>query len=233
MKEGICFVVGAGECSGPGFRPKKEDFVIAADAGLQYLNRWGISADLIIGDFDTLKDVPDGDNVIRLNCEKDDTDMLAAVREGIKAGYVRFHIYGGTGGRIDHTLANLQVLSYLAENGMQGFLFGEHSIITAIADGELAFEPVSAGWLSVFSCSDRAEGVFLQGLKYPLKDAVLTNTFPVGTSNEFVGEKSRIQVKKGILAVVFPREAKEKIIEPVPHRKHRPEHSAGDGKGRI
>ncbi len=85
------------------FRPAENDFVIAADAGLRYLEQAGILADLVIGDFDTLKEIPTGANVVRLNCEKDDTDMLAAVREGIKAGYKEFHIYGGTGGRIDHT----------------------------------------------------------------------------------------------------------------------------------
>ena len=93
------------------FRPAENDFVIAADAGLRYLEQDEILADLVIGDFDTLKEIPTGANVVRLSCEKDDTDILAAVREGIKAGYAEFHIYGGTGGRIDHTLANLQVLA--------------------------------------------------------------------------------------------------------------------------
>ena len=68
------------------FRPTANDFVIAADAGLRYLEQGGILADLVIGDFDTLEEIPIGANVVRLSCEKDDTDMLAAVREGIKAG---------------------------------------------------------------------------------------------------------------------------------------------------
>lgn len=93
------------------FRPAENDFVITADAGFRYLEQAGILADLVIGDFDTLKEISTGANVVRLSCEKDDTDILAAVREGIKAGYAEFHIYGGTGGRFDHTLANLQVLA--------------------------------------------------------------------------------------------------------------------------
>lgn len=239
MKNGICYVVGAGDCFGLEFQPTAEDLVIAADAGLRYLEQCGIAADLIIGDFDTLENAPSGTNVITLSCEKDDTDMLAAVREGIKAGYTEFHLYGGTGGRIDHTIANLQVLAYLAENGWKGYLHcpqnsfvrpvdkepkkagnsetsgnmpGSESIITAVTNGELCFSSFPSGYISVFSYSAKSEGVYLQGLKYPLADAMLTNTFPIGTSNEFIGEKSRISVKNGTLMIVFPRGAKEKIV---------------------
>lgn len=239
MKNGICYVVGAGDCLGLEFQPTSEDLVIAADAGLRYLEQSGITADLIIGDFDTLENAPAGTNVITLSCEKDDTDMLAAVREGIKAGYTEFHLYGGTGGRIDHTIANLQVLAYLSENGWKGYLHcpqnsfvrpvdkelkkadyaeasgnahGSESIITAVTNGELSFSQVPSGYISVFSYSEKSEGVCLQGLKYPLADATLSHTFPIGTSNEFIGAKSRISVKNGTLMIVFPREAKEKIV---------------------
>lgn len=88
LKNRICYIVGAGDCLGLEFHPSEEDLVIAADAGLRYLEQSGIAADLIIGDFDTLGNAPAGTNVITLSCEKDDTDMLAAVREGIKAGYL-------------------------------------------------------------------------------------------------------------------------------------------------
>ena len=239
MKNGICYVVGAGDCFSLEFQPSAEDLVIAADAGLRYLEQNGIAADLIIGDFDTLENAPAGANVITLSCEKDDTDMLAAVREGVKAGYTEFHLFGGTGGRVDLTIANLQVLAYLAENGWKGYLycpqnslvrpvdkklkradycktsedaFRSESIITAITNGELSFLPVPSGFISVFSYSGKSEGVYLQGLKYPLADATLANTFPIGTSNEFIGEKSRISVKNGTLMIVFPKEAKEKIL---------------------
>lgn len=239
MKKKICYVVGAGDCLSLEFHPSEGDLVIAADAGLRYLDQSGITADLVIGDFDTLKSAPTGGNVITLSCEKDDTDMLAAVREGIKAGYTEFHLYGGTGGRIDHTIANLQVLAYLSENGWKGYLHcpqtsfvrpvdkelkkadyaeasanaqGSESIITVVTNGELSFSQVPSGYISVFSYSEKSEGVCLQGLKYPLVDATLTNTFPIGTSNEFIGEKSRISVKNGTLMIVFPREAKEKIV---------------------
>ena len=213
MKERICYVVGAGENFGLDFQPATGDLVIAADAGLRYLEEQGIRADLVIGDFDTLKYIPGHSNTIALNAEKDDTDTLAAVREGIRAGYTSFHIYCGTGGRIDHTMANLQVIAYLSANNMCGFLFDNGTVITAMTNGSLCFGKIPCGYVSVFSCSEKAEGVTLCGLKYELNHATLTNTFPVGVSNEFIGRESSISVGSGTLFIVFPKEAKERIIQ--------------------
>lgn len=213
MKERICYVVGAGENYGLDFQPATGDFVIAADAGLRCLEKQGIRADLVIGDFDTLKCIPGHPNTIVLSAEKDDTDTLAAVREGIKAGYTSFHIYCGTGGRIDHTMANLQVLAYLSANNMCGFLFDNGTVITAITNDRLCFEKIPCGYVSVFSCSEKAEGVTLCGLKYELNNAVLTNRFPIGVSNEFIGRESSISVSDGTLFIVFPKEAKERIMQ--------------------
>lgn len=213
MRAGTCYVVGAGENFGLNFSPLPHDMVIAADAGLLYLEQVEIFADLVIGDFDSLKHIPQHPNVRKLEAEKDDTDMLAAVREGLKLGYERFHIYCGMGGRIDHTLANLQLLAFLSQSGKRGLLFDKTNVITAITDQTLAFREIASGVISIFSCTDKSTGVTLQGLKYPLNNAVLTNTFPLGVSNEFTGRESAVTVKDGTLLVVMPQEAKEKIVE--------------------
>lgn len=212
MNTPICYIIGAGENHGLNFTPSSDDFVIAADAGICYLEQSGMTADLIIGDFDSLDDTPAHPNTKVLSPEKDDTDMLAAVREGIRAGYSVFYIYCGTGGRIDHTIANLQVLTYLAQNDMQGFLFGKDDVITAITNRKIAFEPIRSGYISVFSHGEKSDGVYLHGLKYELENAVLTNTFPLGVSNEFIGKESTISVINGTLLIVLPKEAMEKLI---------------------
>ena len=211
MKTTICYIIGAGENHGLDFTPSADDFVIAADAGIRYLEQCGITADLVIGDFDSLDDTPIHPNTKVLSPEKDDTDMVAAVREGIEASYSVFHIYCGTGGRIDHTIANLQVLAYLAQNDMQGFLFGKDDVITAITNRKIAFEPIRSGYISVFSHGEKSEGVYLHGLKYELENALLTNTFPLGVSNEFIEKESSISVINGTLLIVMPKEAMEKM----------------------
>lgn len=203
--KGVCYIVGAGENYGLDFMPEEDDFVIAADAGLCYLKECGITPNLIVGDFDSLDFIPQIGNVLKLPAEKDDTDMFMAVKEGIQAGYEKFHIYCGTGGRMDHTIANLQVLAYLSEHGMQGYLFHKDSVFTMIKNRKLVFDAVDSGYVSVFSYSEQSIGVNLRNLKYELKDAVLTNSVPLGVSNEFIGKESSISVENGTLLVSLPR----------------------------
>ncbi len=198
-------MVGAGENYGLDFTVQAGDYVIAADAGFVLLEQEKIAVDLAIGDFDTMQCRPRHPNVILLDTEKDDTDMRAAVLEGIRAGYEIFCIYCGTGGRMEHTIANIQLLAELSQQGRRGFLFGKDAVITAVTNGSVSFPENASGYLSVFSHSDRSAGVYLKGLKYELENAVLTNTYPLGVSNEFIGEKSKVLVERGTLLLVFPR----------------------------
>lgn len=200
----ICYIVGGGPNYGLPFAPSPQDLVIAADAGFDALEKQGIRADLIIGDFDSLPYIPQAPNVVALNPEKDETDMFAAVSMGLDRGYERFHLYGGTGGRVDHTIANIQLLAYLAGQDRQGFLFGQDSVITAIHNRRMSFPKTASGYVSVFSHSEKSQGVYLKGLKYELDDAVLTSTFPLGVSNEFIGKYSSISVECGTLVIVMP-----------------------------
>lgn len=215
MNTGICYIVGAGENYGLDFIPEKDDFVIAADAGFRYLQDRRITPDLIVGDFDSLSYIPQDGNVLKLAAEKDDTDMSMAIKEGIRAGYREFHIYAGTGGRMDHTIANIQMLAYLSEEKMRGCLFHRDSVLTVITNGQLLFDKECFGYVSVFSYSERSTGVYLRNLKYELTNATLTNSFPLGVSNEFIGKESSITVECGMLLITFPR-GTEKLIQFIP-----------------
>ena len=181
-----------------------EDFVIAADSGYSACKKREIMPDLAVGDWDSLGDLPIECQRVDLPVDKDDTDTLAAIRIGIKRGFEEFHICCGTGGRIDHTLANLQCLVFLAKQGKKGFLYDEGSSVTAVADGEIRFAASASGGVGVFAADGTAQGVTVKGLKYTLDNGVLTADFPVGVSNSFIGRESVIAVKKGTLYVVFP-----------------------------
>lgn len=199
----ICYIVGAGDCPQIDFVPQKNDIVIAADGGLKHLERVGLKPDVIIGDFDSLGVIPQGENIVKLKPEKDITDMDAAVGAGIEAGFSEFMIYGATGGRIDHTLANIQLTASLAQRGMKASIHDGKTVITAITNGSLEFGSDFKGYVSVFAHSDECSGIYLEGLKYPLHNAVLKNTFPLGVSNEFIGVKSKITVENGTVIVVY------------------------------
>ena len=199
----ICFIVGAGENYGINLASGSH-MIIAADGGLAYLKQLGIEPDLLVGDFDSYEgEIPEGAKI--LPAEKDITDVYAAVVLGMEKGFETFVIYGGTGGRPDHTFANIQILSYIARKGMRGFIIDEKNIFTVINNGIITFESSLEGFISIFSLSDVSKGVSETGFKYTLKNAELTNTFPLGVSNEFIGKEASVCVQDGTLLVVYPR----------------------------
>lgn len=203
--DGICYVVGAMSLT-PDLRPwpVRGDRVIAADRGFDSLMAYGVRPDLAVGDFDSLGHRPNHPNVIQLPTEKDDTDMVFALRKGIELGYRRFILLGGVGGRLEHTLGNLQLLNWLAGQGGQGFLVGEKTAATCIRDGKRVDFPASmSGSLSVLCISGMAEGVDLVGLKYPLEKHTLTSQFPLGLSNQFLGQEATVSVETGSLLLLW------------------------------
>ena len=200
----ICYVVGAMSlslslrpCPAPG------DYVIAADRGYDSLMAYGVNPDLVVGDFDSLGEVPNHPNVIQLPAEKDDTDMVFALRQGLDLGYRRFVMLGGVGGRLEHTLGNLQLLDWLASQGAQGFLAGEKTVATAVRNGTLTFPAAMSGYLSVLCNSGTARGVTLRGLKYPLERYTMTGSFPLGVSNQFLGQPASVSVEDGFLLLLW------------------------------
>src|SRR5699024_682398 len=118
---------------------------------------------------------PDFGNILQVPVEKDDTDTFLAAKYGMEQGCRAFHIYGGTGGRLDHTLANLQLLVWLSQREARGYLYDETFTYTAITNGAITI-PQGPEWglLSVFCMGPDAKGVYERGVQYPLTDAVLT-----------------------------------------------------------
>ncbi|MGN0492790.1 MAG: thiamine diphosphokinase [Acutalibacteraceae bacterium] len=200
---GICYIFGAGEGLPEAFKKNDGDLVIAADAGIKHLNSLGVKPDIAVGDFDSLGFVPECKEVIRHPVMKDDTDMLSAVKAGFERGYSRFMLYGGAGGRPDHTFANYQTLIYIAERGGLGFLCLNGFTASAIINGGLEFSNRSAGDISVFSLSEKSEGVTLKGLLYELSGAQLSYAFPLGVSNSFTGTQATVEAERGAVLVIW------------------------------
>ena len=148
--------------------PGAQDFLIAADKGYEALEAYGVPPDLVVGDFDSLGRRPNHPNVVQLPAAKDDTDMVYALREGLDRGHRRFVLLGGVGGRLEHTLANLQALAWLTTQGARGVLAGEGTVATALRDETMTFPAGLSGFWSAFCLSGQAEGVTLRNLKFEL-----------------------------------------------------------------
>ena len=201
---GTCFIVGAApDGADINFSPQDHDLIIAADGGFVHLERLGIIPAVIIGDFDSLGFIPAQALVLPFAKEKDETDMMLAIRYGLDKGYQTFEIYGGIGGRIDHMIANVQALTFLASHGACGRLVGHNTCATVICSGSIEFEAEKHGVISIFALDKEVQGVTVCGLQYPLTEATLTNTFPLGVSNAFIGQASVVSVREGALLIIW------------------------------
>lgn len=199
---GKCVILCAGEIEGGILPLEQDDLLIAADGGYTHTRQLGLTPHIVLGDFDSLGYVPEGAQVHPK--EKDDTDAMLAVKLGLSKGYKEFYIYGGMDGpRVDHTMANFQLLHYLAERGARGYLVGLRQIATAITD-ILEFSREKTGTVSVFCLGEQAM-VDIEGLKYSLKGGILQPSFPLGVSNQFIGKKGKITVKKGTVLVIWEK----------------------------
>ena len=248
-----CYIVGAGDFTARGFAPGPGDLILAADGGYRALYRLGTTPDLLLGDFDSLGDVPLPANlpVLRFPARKDDTDTGLALRHGLMLGFRDFALYGCAGGRTDHLLANFQSMARVSRLGATirlaapdydaWALTGPAPLSPADAPGApgpapdasapaapsaptapanpcaapapcaapnapaavLTLPPRPGGTLvSVFCHGDRAEGVTLTGLAYPLSDAVLTGDVPLGVSNRRLdGLPATVAVRRGTLLI--------------------------------
>ena len=185
----------------------KNSYIICADSGYAHARKCGITPDLIIGDFDSYKGALPGDiPVITVPSEKDDTDTGLCISCAIERGFDDITIYGGLGGRLDHTVANLQLIASAAEKGVSIRLLDESDEVYAVCCGSIEIPRRENCYISVFSFSDMAEGVSETGVKYLLDNATLSGGFPLGVSNEFAADTAVISVRKGTLIVIVSYE---------------------------
>lgn len=285
-----CYIVGAGDFTPRGFAPVPGDLVLAADGGYRALCSLEYTPDLLLGDFDSLGDLPLPPDlpVLRFPARKDDTDTGLALRHGLDRGFRDFALYGCAGGRVDHLLANLQSMARVSRLGATIRLVAPEYDAWALTgpapdapapsapapdasapdasashasashasapstpapstpapstsapdvpaphasapdasaphasapstpapdasaphapDGPAATltlpDRPGGTLVSVFCHGDRAEGVTLTGLSYPLDGADLTGDFPLGVSNRRLeGQPATVSVRRGTLLI--------------------------------
>lgn len=186
---------------------------VAADRGVSYLLEMGISPDYWIGDFDSTEDAEQeqlletvdnkGGEIIRLNPVKDDTDTEAALSLALEKSDGDIYIFGGLGGRIDHSISNIHILKKAADCGRRAVMISSKERISLVTDSLTIKKDEQYGnYVSVFPFSGEAKGVSLTGFKYPMKNGTLHYGTSLGQSNEIVDGEAVITVRQGILLVI-------------------------------
>ena len=179
--------------------------IIAADRGHLLAKSLGIDADVCIGDFDSSQKPVTG-NIRCYPPEKDDTDLMLAVKLGLEKGCKLFQIYGAFGGSVDHLFGNIQSLAYLTENDAQGVMIGDNDTIRLVRPG-IYTENERVGWsLSLFAYGGDVEGLGISGAKYNADNIRLTDSFPLGVSNTVLSENGAfISFRSGRLMIIRSR----------------------------
>ncbi len=189
-------------------RPKiqTDDVIVCADGGYRHLEPLGLRADLILGDFDSAPKPETDAELLTFPVEKDDTDMMLAVKEGLRRGCRSFLLFGGTGGRFDHTYANLQTLLYAEKHGASAALADERSMMFLLKNDTAYIEKNEGEKVSVFAFDPICAGVTLTGFYYPLQNGTLYSHVPLGAGNHIIEPQGKITVRKGTLLVVISKE---------------------------
>lgn len=179
------------------------DFVICADGGLAHAEKMGVKPDLTVGDFDSYNGSVTGE-VRRFNPEKDYTDTHIAVTEALDRGYKKIVLLGASGTRLDHTLSNIGLLEYIANNGAEGFLINETNKITVTNKSSVIKR--EEGWHLSLIPIGVVKGVTLKNLKYSLENYDLKFSESLAVSNEFTNKDAIIEIKEGSLIVIKSRD---------------------------
>jgi len=185
------------------------DFLAAADGGTRHLLKLGLEPDLLVGDLDSLP--PEAKrflqrqdlNIILHPVKKDQTDLELALAWVLEQGFSTIRIAGAGGGRLDHTLGNLMLLTapglesvdIRLDDGLQEM---------AVIRTQAVFNGMPGDLLSLIPLED-STGVSTAGLAYPLANENLYRHQGRGISNVFTTEEAYVKLEQGLLAALHTR----------------------------
>ena len=175
---------------------EENDYIVCADGGLNHLMNINKAPHVILGDLDSVSDLGIKyikDNNIKVEkypSIKDNTDSELAIIYLINKGIDDMILIGGTGTRLDHTLANLFLLKRFNKNGKHLKVIDDNNIVTYVVD--------------TIEIAINYEGIIvsLTGFKYPLDNKYIEFSSTLGISNEIIEDIGIIEIHKGE-ALVF------------------------------
>ena len=182
--------------------------VIAADSGYDNAKALGYAerCDFIVGDFDSTKEKAfcSRAKIVRVPAEKDETDTQLAINTALNNGANELYIIGGLSGRLDHTLSNLYLIEALTNCGISACICDGFNRARYLKErSSLLVAKNEYKYFGLILANDVAKGVSIEGAKYPLKNAKLTENNPsFAISNEVLENFAMVSTKKGGLFVI-------------------------------
>lgn len=185
----------------------EDSILIACDSGLNHVYGAGLVPDVIIGDFDSVSPKvlehyrAMGKQLTAYPVKKDSTDTELGIFTAVERGADDIILLAASGTRLDHTLANIQIMLPLLKKGIRARLTDEHNTVELI-DKSLTVNNKNGGYISLLPLTERVEGITTKGLEYPLDNADIEMGTSLTVSNVIVSDEAHITVKNGVLAVI-------------------------------
>jgi len=191
------------------------DLVIAADGGAAVALAHGVQPHVVVGDMDSLApDVLDdlkGNSVelVTFPPRKDETDLELALLEAVRRGATDITILGALGGRLDHALGNVYLLTMpellgrrarLVDGNVEGFIVRDEAQLHGRAGDTVSLIPLTP----------EVAGIETHGLEYPLRRESLFMGPGRGISNVMLGKRARVSIGGGILLAVVTHQEQRK-----------------------
>ncbi len=188
-------------------RPAQGDIVICADSGYKNALKMGVKIDALVGDFDSLGDIPQGDfEIVRVPAVKDSTDTQLAVDIALDKGADEIVIVASTSGRADHALSLMAILEKLYEKKIHAILVNGQNRMRFLRDSGVILVRSQYKYFSVITLDKVAKKVSIDGAKYPLSGVNIERAHQFAVSNEIVKNAALINVKKGSVYVIESRD---------------------------
>ncbi len=182
------------------------DIIVAVDGGMNPFWVIGKQPDILLGDFDSCDERAlhyfreQGVDEVAFNPEKDDTDAGLAIEMMIERGVDEGVILGATGTRMDHTVANMMLLSKYAEAIDLTIVNRTNRLF--MAKKNMRIQKDGYNYLSLLPLTTIVSCVDLSGVAYQLQEASLYRESSYAISNEILDEECHLSFSDGKLLVI-------------------------------
>lgn len=189
------------------------DLLIAADKGLDACYLLKIKPDVMLGDYDSVDSSiysffeRRGVENIKFPAEKNQTDTELAVRYALDHDMTDIILYGATGTRLDHTLANIYLLRLALKRHVNMQIRDAYNRIRLVEKQcEIIKKEAFGHTISLLPVTVNVKDITLKGFQYPLEHGYLKQGMSLGISNVITAEQARIDVGSGVLLLVESRD---------------------------
>jgi thiamine pyrophosphokinase len=189
---------------------RQGDLLIAADGGALHCIELDLTPDLVIGDFDSLRQEDlevleaRGSEIVRFPTRKDYTDLELALQHAVERGANEILVLAALGDRWDQTLANLLLPASAAfQKTCVSLIDGPQEIRLLRGPDLLELDGRQGDTVSLVPIGGPAIDISTQGLEYPLNGETLDFGSTRGISNVMLGERASIELQQGLLLCVI------------------------------